>query len=61
MPTLEQKPDNTGCEHLHFDGPVSSTREFEYGLCSNCKNQIAARLDPSGQRTGEFWIVEISD
>jgi hypothetical protein len=60
MSILKQKPDNTGCEHLQFDGPVRSDGRLEYGLCADCKNQIAAKLDHSGIRTGEFWIVEIS-
>jgi hypothetical protein len=61
MPTLKQKPDNTGCEHFQFNGPVRTQGGFEYGLCAECKNQIVARLAQSGQRTGEFWIVETSD
>ena len=55
---IMQKPDNTGCKHVQLDGPTRKTNDFEYGFCASCQNQVALKLNESGRRTGESWIVE---
>jgi hypothetical protein len=57
VPTI--KPDHTGCLHLHLHGPIRKTGDFEVDRCSDCGNQVILKLDESGERTGQSWLLTI--
>ena len=57
VPTI--KPDHTGCLHLHLHSPVRKTGDFEVDRCSDCGNQVILKLDDSGERTGQSWLLTI--
>lgn len=51
-----QKPDTTACAH-QLDGPTRKEDAWEMGLCGNCHNQIAFKLDETGKRTAETRLI----
>src|ERR1700679_853145 len=57
VPTI--KPDHTGCPHLHLHGPVRKTSDFEVDRCADCGNQVVLKLDESGERTSQSWLLTI--
>jgi hypothetical protein len=57
VPTI--KPDHTGCLHVHLHAPVRKTGGFEVDRCSECGNQVILKLDESGERTGQSWLLTI--
>jgi hypothetical protein len=49
--------DNTGCKHW-LDGDTRKENGWEMGWCGTCNHEVAYKLDGTGKRTGETYLLK---